>query len=256
MPIIPALTTFTANTTAKASQVNANFSAIRTQVNSYGCFTDVAATVSAAYSFSTTITVTAGGLVVTGNSTITGNLTVTGTVTAAGLSGVASVAASSVTAGTFGSGSYGFPANVAVAGTLAAGTTTLTGSLSVSGAVSGGGGTFASVAATTGMLLGNRQVNSGGGTLTATFTGNHYKITLSSNATITLANPSTMGVYTAEVLQDATGGRTVTWTNVVWGGGAAPTGSTTANRKDVYTFFYDGANFLGGAFGLNFASTG
>jgi hypothetical protein len=113
MPTIAALTSFTANTQAKAAEVNANFSTIRTTVNTYAAFIDQPATITGVWTFNATpvlttgltvsaggvtvtaggVTVSAGGLTVTGNSTITGTLggltglTVTGTATATTFSG-------------------------------------------------------------------------------------------------------------------------------------------------------------------------
>lgn len=106
MPTIAALTSFTANTQAKAAEVNANFSSIRTTVNSYAAFIDTAATISGAWTFSTApvftnaqafagvvtaavgVTITAGGLTVTaGASTFGAAVTVTGTVAATLFSG-------------------------------------------------------------------------------------------------------------------------------------------------------------------------
>jgi len=48
------------------------------------------------------------------------------------------------------------------------------------------------------------------------------------------------------MVQDGTGGRTVTWpATVKWAGGVQPTWVTTANAINVATFFYDGTNYLG-----------
>lgn len=89
MPTISALTTFTSNTQAKAAEVNANFSTIRTTVNTYCAFVDQSATISGAWTFSTAptisgaltlgaqLTITTGGIAVTGNSSVTGTLTAT-----------------------------------------------------------------------------------------------------------------------------------------------------------------------------------
>lgn len=65
--------------------------------------------------------------------------------------------------------------------------------------------------------------------------------------TYTFQNPTASGTwFTLEVIQDATGGRLVTWPgSVVWEGGAAPTLSTDPNAKDVCSFFYDGTSYLG-----------
>ena len=52
--------------------------------------------------------------------------------------------------------------------------------------------------------------------------------------------------------QDATGSRTVTWTTVVWGGGTAPTITSTASKMDIYSFFSDGTNWYGATIGQNY----
>jgi hypothetical protein len=91
MPQIPALTSFTASTLAQAAQVNSNFSNVRTYVNTYGVFTDVASQIitktltftpdsGAAITVTTGgITITAGGLTVTAGNVVAtaGNVTVT-----------------------------------------------------------------------------------------------------------------------------------------------------------------------------------
>ena len=106
MPTIAALTSFTANTQAKAAEVNANFSSIRTTVNSYAAFIDSTATITGAWTFSTApvftnaqafaamvtaslgVTITAGGLTVTaGASTFGAAVGITGTCTATLFSG-------------------------------------------------------------------------------------------------------------------------------------------------------------------------
>lgn len=100
MPTIAALTSFTANTQAKASEVNANFSTIRTTVNTFAAFIDSTATITGVWTFSTApvfstaqtfaagVTITTGGLAVTaGASTFGANVTVTGTVAATLFSG-------------------------------------------------------------------------------------------------------------------------------------------------------------------------
>lgn len=100
MPTIAALTTFTSNTQAKAAEVNANFSTIRTTVNSFAAFVDTACTITGAWTFSTAptisgamsfgaaVTITTGGLTISaGGFTVTGNSSVTGTLTATTFSG-------------------------------------------------------------------------------------------------------------------------------------------------------------------------
>lgn len=104
MPVIPALTSFTANTKAKAAEVNANFSSVRTYANTYAAWLDQTCSITGAWTFDTSptfpdpvtfatgVTVTSGGLTVTaggltvsaGGAAITGNSTVTGTLTSSG----------------------------------------------------------------------------------------------------------------------------------------------------------------------------
>jgi len=139
MPTIGSLTTFTPATTAQSSQVNSNFSTIRTAVNAYCAFIDTSCTITGAWTFSTAptiagamafgstvtvasgVTVTAGGVTVTaGGLTVTGNSTITGTL--GGLTGL-TVASGGITV-TAGASSFG--ADVTVTGTVTA--TTFSGS--------------------------------------------------------------------------------------------------------------------------------
>lgn len=65
------------------------------------------------------------------------------------------------------------------------------------------------------------------------------RITLTANLTLTFPPAANQGgkSFTVVLVQDATGGRTVTWPgNIVWPGGAAPTMTATALKGDVYTF--------------------
>jgi len=71
-------------------------------------------------------------------------------------------------------------------------------------------------------------------------------------ATVTIAGNRTMAApsglvsgafYALNVIQDATGSRTMTWNAVFkWTGGTAPTLSTAANAKDFFVFRSDGTN--------------
>jgi hypothetical protein len=56
-----------------------------------------------------------------------------------------------------------------------------------------------------------------------------------------------VGTYILHVLQDGTGNRTITTWNAVfkWVGGVAPTLTTTANARDVFSFVSDGTNLYG-----------
>jgi hypothetical protein len=92
-----------------------------------------------------------------------------------------------------------------------------------------------------------------------------YNVALASYATVTLGATGrtlTMSggvqgqVVVLEVVQDATGSRTVTtWTNVTWAAGTAPTLTTTASATDVLRFTYNATagKFRGETVGKAFA---
>lgn len=76
--------------------------------------------------------------------------------------------------------------------------------------------------------------------------GNIATLTLAGNRTF--AAPTNMAVKTfiLVVNQDATGSRLITWNAVFkWAAGSAPTLSTAAGAKDVFSFFCDGTNLYG-----------
>jgi hypothetical protein len=70
------------------------------------------------------------------------------------------------------------------------------------------------------------------------------QVTLAGNRTF--GAPTGMvngGFYALNVIQDATGSRTVTWNALFkWASGTAPTLSTAASAKDFFTFRSDGTN--------------
>ena len=81
--------------------------------------------------------------------------------------------------------------------------------------------------------------------------GNVADVTLTLSTVLTLSNP-TVGTYVIKLIQDAIGGKTVSWPfNVLWSGSTPPTLTATANRTDVITLLYDGVNFYG-TYALNF----
>jgi len=78
--------------------------------------------------------------------------------------------------------------------------------------------------------------------------GDTQTATLGGNRTLTFSNGQKGGKYTLIVTQDATGARTVTWpSSVRWPGptqaAVPPTLTTTANKTDYITFFYNGVNY-------------
>jgi hypothetical protein len=69
--------------------------------------------------------------------------------------------------------------------------------------------------------------------------GNEQLVTLTGNVTFTLSNPKDGGRYVIVLLQDGTGGRTVTWPAAVkWPAGSTPTITATASRYDLVTLIY------------------
>jgi hypothetical protein len=48
------------------------------------------------------------------------------------------------------------------------------------------------------------------------------------------------------------GGFTVTWSTVVWPGGTPPTLTSTAAKRDIFSFFSDGTNWYGATIGQNY----
>ena len=76
-------------------------------------------------------------------------------------------------------------------------------------------------------------------------TGNSQRFRLTGNLTLTLNNPRAGACYVLEIAR--TGNFSVTWpSNVNWGTPGAPAQGTTSAHVDVFVFYYDGANHLGG----------
>lgn len=82
------------------------------------------------------------------------------------------------------------------------------------------------------------------------------RLTLTANATPVFPTPTAGQSFELELVQDATGSRTVTWPSTVrWAGGTAPTLTTTANKRDFFSFTStDGATWVGRTVGLNYAA--
>jgi hypothetical protein len=79
--------------------------------------------------------------------------------------------------------------------------------------------------------------------------GNAQAITLANgNNTFTFANAQAGGRYLLKLKQPASGAAgTATWPGtVLWSGGTAPTLTTTNDKTDIVTLYYDGTNFFGG----------
>lgn len=85
--------------------------------------------------------------------------------------------------------------------------------------------------------------------------GTMQLVPLNGNTTIVFPAHSAGAGFTLLIRQDSVGSRTVTWpSNVAWGGGVAPTITSTANKMDVISFVGspEGGRWLGFVGGLNF----
>ncbi|RLC74170.1 MAG: hypothetical protein DRI61_17125 [Chloroflexi bacterium] len=81
----------------------------------------------------------------------------------------------------------------------------------------------------------------------------NQKLTLTDNCTLSFTDPEEPCNLILKLVQDATGGRTVTWpASVKWpDGGTAPTLTSAADAVDIIVFYFDGTNYYGN-YSLNF----
>lgn len=83
---------------------------------------------------------------------------------------------------------------------------------------------------------------------------NIFTVTLKGAAILSIKNASIGQGCKIRFIQDATGSRTVTWFDVNWAGGSAPTLTTTANHWDVIELLCTGNNtFDGKVWGADFS---
>jgi hypothetical protein len=83
--------------------------------------------------------------------------------------------------------------------------------------------------------------------------GTIQEFSLNANGTITL--PSSVAGKSFVIIVTYSGSYTLTWaggSTLKWAGGTAPTATSTSGKYDIFTFFQDGTNTYGQAFGLNF----
>lgn len=79
----------------------------------------------------------------------------------------------------------------------------------------------------------------------------HIKLTVAASATLNFTNlPNTTGSnlfsWAMTTINDGTAGRAITWGNtILWAGGLTPTRTTTANARDVWTFFVENGTIHG-----------
>ena len=84
----------------------------------------------------------------------------------------------------------------------------------------------------------DNQINDDGSTVTLDLSiTNNHQVTLGGNRTIVFANAVRGQHFKVKLLQDGSGNRTVTWpSGITWTGSAAPTLTTTPNKKDSFVF--------------------
>lgn len=82
--------------------------------------------------------------------------------------------------------------------------------------------------------------------------GTVQNLTLTGNATITMPTATAGKSFMMILSQDATGSRTVTWSTVVWPSATAPTITSTASKRDIFSFFSDGTSWFGATIGQNY----
>jgi hypothetical protein len=71
-------------------------------------------------------------------------------------------------------------------------------------------------------------------------------VTLGGNRTMAAPTNIKIGTYILHVIQDGSGNRTLSWNSVFkWPAGVAPTLTTTASRRDLFSFVCDGTNLYG-----------
>ena len=74
--------------------------------------------------------------------------------------------------------------------------------------------------------------------------GQNQKVTLTGNCTFTFTAPLGVGTFKLKLIQDTTGGRSITWPSTVkWPGGITPTPTSTASAIDIISIYYDGTNY-------------
>jgi hypothetical protein len=89
-------------------------------------------------------------------------------------------------------------------------------------------------------------IGSSGTTQTLSLTnGTFQTITLTGNCTFTMPTATAGQSFVLIVSQDATGGRTATFTSVKWPAGTTPVVTSTASAVDIFSFIANGTNWYG-----------
>lgn len=74
--------------------------------------------------------------------------------------------------------------------------------------------------------------------------GDRQQVTLNGNITFTYSNAIAGQILTLEIIENSTGGFTITLPTSKWPGGSAGVFTTTANAKNTLTVMYDGTDYL------------
>lgn len=81
---------------------------------------------------------------------------------------------------------------------------------------------------------------------------NVYTYTVTTTTSFTFSNPTDGQTIIVGIQQNGTGGNSYIFTTpIIWSGGATPSGTTTPNKMDIYTFIGMNGNVYGSAI-LNF----
>lgn len=97
-----------------------------------------------------------------------------------------------------------------------------------------------------GIKLTQQTITSSSGSATIDWkNGTNAIITLTENTTISFSNPGQPCHLQLEVIQNSTGGYTLTLPTIKWAGGVSLTLSTAANNISVISLYFDGTNYLG-----------
>ena len=83
--------------------------------------------------------------------------------------------------------------------------------------------------------------------------GTVQKLTASGNLTVTL--PASTAGKSYIIMIAYNGAYTLTWaggSTIKWAGGTTPTATSTSGKVDIFSFFCDGTNTYGQAYGLNY----
>ena len=123
---------------------------------------------------------------------------------------------------------------------------TFTGTATFSGPVNLNGSTVFSNTVTINANVASQTLTDGATVNWDASQGSVAYLTLGGNRTIAAPTNLKVGSYILHIIQDGSGNRTVTWNSIFkWPAGVAPVLTTTANRRDLFSFVCDGTNLYG-----------